>query len=167
MSQMKFDFLKQNSWDMGPACKNISLNPAPITNPCIYLIHNSTENTTYVGYADGANDRWKTRTEVFHISGITEVYGKGILCAYCLPTANTVWQLKGQNNCEHVLIRAVANGLLGKTTSTNTQLGSTWFMNSASSTLAVQVYLPAYPGKLWGKLESGGKEIKIQANSAY
>lgn len=63
--------------------------------------------------------------------------------------------LAGQNNCEHLLIRAVVNGLLGPTTSTNTQLGKTPFINAIAG--LVRVYLPSDP---WGKLE-GAKQVAL------
>lgn len=159
MGIVTFDFEAHNSWNMAAACGddfNSSTNPAPGTSPCIYIIHNKTENSTYVGYADNARHRWETRYEVFHIMGISRAYAQDILCAYCRPSMDIgSMYLQGQNNCEHLLIRAVVNGLLGKTTSTNTQLGKTLFINTAAK--HIRVYLPSDP---WGNLE-GRKTIKI------
>lgn len=153
MATVEFYFQAHHSWNMGPACGtvfNASVNPAPATPPCIYIIHNVQENSTYVGYADNANHRWKTRTEAFHIMGIPQAYGQQILCAYCQPTVShgQSMYLAGSNNCEHLLVRAVANGLLGITTSTNTQLGGTYFSNPIAT--QVRVYLPTDP---WGNLD--------------
>lgn len=154
MATVKFDFDTTNAWTMGPACGTPgtpSVNPAPVTNPCIYIIHNTVENSTYVGYADNAQHRWSTRYEVFHAMGIPKNYGNKILCAYCYPKLSAGQMfLEGQNNCEHLLIRAVVNGLLGVTTCTNTKLASTPFVNAAVT--KILVYLPSYPAK-WGKLE--------------
>ncbi|GFM81550.1 hypothetical protein PSCICO_50550 [Pseudomonas cichorii] len=160
MATVEFYFQTQNAWNMGPACGTTitnSSNPAPATTACIYIIHNTHENSTYVGYADNAFDRWKSRTEVFHIMGIPNAYAKNILCAYCLPTVSGghSMYLKGANNCEHLLVRAVANGLLGKTTNTNSQLATLPFSNSTAT--KVQVYLPSDP---WGKLE-GRKQDNV------
>ncbi len=162
MAIVTFDF-STDVWNMGPACGNPSYNPAPFTNPCIYIIHNSTENSTYVGYADDANDRWKSRTEVFHIMGIPKNYGKTVLCACCIPTVSggKSMFLKGQDACEHLMIRAVVNGLLGITTSTNSQLGSTPFSNPVART--IRVYLPTQP--YWGHLMSD-REITF-GNKAF
>lgn len=150
MAMVEFYFKPQNEWTMGPACGNPSKNPAPATTGCIYIIHNSTENTTYIGYADDALHRWNTRTEVLHIMGIPQVYGQKILCAWCCPTytGNVPILLQGQNAAEHLLIRGVANGLLGKTTNTNTQLAVTPFKNSKFDHM--RVYLPSDP---WGCLK--------------
>lgn len=160
MATLEFDFKAQNAWTMGPACRGIgigSTNPAPVTTGCIYIIHNTTENTTYVGYADSAYDRWKARTEVFHIMGIPQAYGQNILCAYCYPvhSGTTPVLLQGQNACEHLLIRAVVKGLLGVTTNTNSQLANTPFINS--NVTQVRVYLPSDP---WGSLE-GRKQANV------
>src|SRR3569623_1749386 len=153
MATVRFEFKKINSWHMGPACgtdTTPSENPAPRTNACIYLIHNSGENSTYVGYADDAQHRWSTRYEVFHAFGIPKGYAKNILCAWCMPTVSHGLQmfLEGRNNCEHLLIRAVVNGLLGRTTNTNTQLATSHFANHIAT--RVEVSLPSDP---WGKLE--------------
>jgi hypothetical protein len=156
MPTIEFYFKPYNEWTMGPACAGpggSSINPAPSTTGCIYIIHNSAENTTYVGYADDANDRWKTRTEVFHIMGIPQTYGQKILCAYCKPTSDGPSSIlyKDYAGCEHLLIRAVMNGLLGPTTCTNTQLGNWMFPNPYHPTgTQVRVYLPKDP---WGKLQ--------------
>ncbi|NWA25800.1 hypothetical protein HX870_06880 [Pseudomonas gingeri] len=160
MAIAEFRFETYHSWDMGLACGDDatpSVNPAPATTACIYIIHNTGENSTYVGYADNAFDRWKTRAEVFHIMGIPKAYAKNILCAYCLPTVDSGKSmfLAGQNNCEHLLIRAVVNGLLGVTTSTNTQLGKTPFINPIAT--MVRVYLPT---QKWGKLV-GSRQIAL------
>ena len=115
-----------HEWDMGPACANPSINPAPATVPCIYIIHNSNSNETYVGYAFNARHRWRTRTEAFHCFGIEEDYAQNILCAYCIPCDQHGNQyqgvFQGANSPEHLLIRAVRNGVLGVTTCTNTQM---------------------------------------------
>lgn len=161
MAIVTFSFEIHNSWNMAAACGddfNPSTNPAPGTSPCIYIIHNKTENSTYVGYADNARHRWETRYEVFHTMGISKTYAQDILCAHCCPTMDTgSMYLQGQNNCEHLLIRAVVNGLLGKTTSTNTQLGKTPFINKIATN--IRVYLPSNP---WGNLESH-KTINISS----
>ncbi|MDH4584438.1 hypothetical protein E8F20_21500 [Pseudomonas sp. BN415] len=166
MATVEFDFKSHHSWTMGPACGTAftpSINPAPATTACIYIIHNTGENSTYVGYADNANDRWKSRAEVFHIMGIPKNYAKHILCAYCLPCVygGPSMYLQGFNNCEHLLIRAVVNGLLGKTTNTNTQLASVPFANPTAT--KVRVRLPTDP---WGNLESD-KEISLTGVFGY
>ena len=166
MATVEFDFKSHHSWTMGPACGTTfmsSVNPAPATTACIYIIHNTAENSTYVGYADNANDRWKSRTEVFHIMGIPKNYAKNILCAYCLPHVHGPHSmyLQGQNNCEHLLIRAVANGLLGVTTSTNTQLRTVPFSNAIATKILVR--LPTDP---WGNLESD-KQIALTGVFGY
>jgi hypothetical protein len=158
MATVEFHFKQQNAWTMGPACPNVanqSNNPAPTTTPCVYIIHNETENTTYVGYADNAQHRWSSRWEVFHCLGIPRTYADKILCAYCIPESTAVISFEGKHGCEHLLIRAVVNGLLGVTSSTNTQLGSAFFSNTNVS--QVRVYLPS---DKWGKLE-GRKQINI------
>lgn len=159
MATIDFWFKPQNSWNMGPACGSVivaSVNPAPTTTACIYIIHNTTANSTYVGYADDALDRWKTRTETFHVMGIPQTYAQNILCAQCLPTSNGASMfLKGQNACEHLLIRAVVNGLLGVTTSTNSQLRTTPFINAVAT--QVRVYLPSDP---WGNL-LGRRQVNL------
>jgi hypothetical protein len=126
MATVEFNF--NLWWTMGKACgtsTKASYNPAPNKGPGIYIIHNSNvENTTYVGYADNCYHRWNGRTEVFHTLGIPKAYAKNVLCAFCLPSVDqgkSMW-LEGMNNCEHLLIRAVVNGLLGVTTNTNSQL---------------------------------------------
>ena len=164
MAIVEFYFKQNQSWDMGPACGDVttsSVNPAPVTTACIYIIHNKTENTTYVGYADNANHRWNGRTEVFHTFGIPKSYGKKILCAYCRPSVDSGKSmfLEGQNNCEHLLVRAVVNGLLGVTTNTNTQLSGAFFSNKIATEL--RVYLPSDP---WGCL--AGRQ-RVYLNGPY
>jgi hypothetical protein len=149
-------------WTMASACgtdAEPSTNPAPPGAPCIYIIHNSTSNQTYVGYAGDPHHRWETRTEAFHCMGIERDYAKDILCACCTPLigAGPDWAtytpypaLAGAMAAEHLLIRAVANGLLGATTSTNTKLG----MMPCPRPLGVDnilVYLPTKP--YWGDLK--------------
>lgn len=159
MPTVEFEFKTKNAWTMGPACgdaKTPSINPAPATTSGIYIIHNDNENTTYVGYADNAVDRWQTRTEVFHCFGIPASYGSNILCAWCVPTMKTgSIFLKGLHAAEHLLIRAVCKGLLGPTTNTNTQLSNIWFTNS--SVTKIRVYLPKDP---WGTL-LGAREVSV------
>jgi hypothetical protein len=160
MAIVEFEFKAHHSWTMGPACGNVinaSVNPAPTTSGCIYIIHNSAENSTYVGYAEDAQHRWSTRTEVFHIMGIPRNYADRILCAYCKPSVDSgksMW-LEGKHNCEHLLIRGVVNGLLGVTTSTNSQLGGQYFVNKIATQM--RVYLPTDP---WGRLE-GRKQCTV------
>jgi len=144
----------------GKACGTAnkqSVNPAPKTNAGIYIIHNSNENSTYVGYADDAQNRWKARTEVFHTLGIPRNYAKRILCAFCVPSVLNGPQmfLAGQNACEHLLIRAVVNGLLGVTTNTNSQLANAPFTNNIAT--QVRVYLPSDP---WGRLD-GRQQVNL------
>ncbi|MBD2838758.1 hypothetical protein ID144_17075 [Pseudomonas sp. JM0905a] len=165
MATLEFHFKSQNSWNMGPACGSDlvpSTNPAPATTAGIYIIHNSTENSTYVGYADNCYNRWQSRYEVFHAMGIKKSYGKGILCAYCLPTMDVGSMfLEGYNNCEHALIRAVVNGLLGVTQNTNTQLANTPFINKSITML--RVLLPTDP---WGKL-LGARQVALHKSQHY
>lgn len=162
MATVEFNF--NLWWTMGKACgtsSKASYNPAPNKGPGIYIIHNSNvENTTYVGYADNCSHRWNARTEVFHTLGVPKAYAKNILCAFCCPTVDQGKSmfLEGMNNCEHLLIRAVVNGLLGVTTSTNSQLGSTTFNNSIAT--LVRVYLPTTN---WGWLK-GSRQIAVKAN---
>lgn len=151
MADVTFNF--QNSWTMGQACgtvANPSINPAPITTPCIYIIHNYAQN------------RWASRSEVFHQFGIPRAYADNILCAYCQPTITrrAVMLLKGQNNCEHLLIRAVFNGLLlgNQPTITNTQLIQTPFNNPIAT--SVTVHLPTVR---WGRL-TGSRQVAVNAN---
>ena len=160
-----FDFTeKHNSyWNMKPACgtdATASVNPAPVTNPCIYIIHNENTNQTYVGYADNANHRWNTRTETFHCLGIDRAYAKKVHCAYCYPregdkAGNNLTKigagfLEGKQRAEHLLMRAVANGLLGVTTCTNTRDAKTLFTGPIviSKVAGVVVRLPAKFGAL-------------------
>lgn len=162
MATIEFHFKNYNAWTMGPACAGpggASLNPAPTTTACIYIIHNSVENTTYVGYADDAKHRWSGRTEVFHTFGIPQVYGQQILCAYCKPTSDGApVLLEGYGGCEHLLIRAVVNGLLDITTSTNTNLRNWYFPNPYHpAKTTVRVYLPSDP---WGHLD-GAKQASF------
>ena len=153
MPRVTFDFRPAGAgvgrnWTMGPACGNPSNNPAPTTNPVIYIIHNSSvDNTTYVGYADDAEHRWRTRTEVFHCFGINQALGQQMLCACCVPVSNAHIFLKGMHGCEHLLIRAVFGALLGVTDVTNTQLVNTPFNNA--NVTSVRVRLPTDP---WGHL---------------
>ncbi len=149
-------------WTMAPACgtdAEPSINPAPPGTPAIYIIHNSTTNQTYVGYAGNPHHRWETRTEAFHCMGIERDYAKDILCACCIPligvgkdwAAYTHYPaLEGATAAEHLLIRAVVNGLLGKTTSTNTKLGMMPYLHPPGVD-KILVYLPTNP--LWGDLK--------------
>jgi hypothetical protein len=158
---VQFDFRPMyggEQWNMG----NSSDNPAPQTWKIIYIIHNSNTNNTYVGYADDARDRWKTRAEAFHTMGISASYGRGVLCACCIPTKPHSIALKGRNGCEHLLIRAVCKGLLGRTTNTNTQLAGTYFTNQSVTEL--RVYLPADP---WGSLSGTKSEDLSRYQGGY
>ena len=152
-----------SNWTMEKACCATDTedgdNPAPESNPCVYLIHNENTNNTYAGFADNAKKRWGTRTEAFHCMGIKADYAKKVLCAYCYPQLEDTVSgvvlphpgpLKGQDNPEHLLIRAVVNGLLGKTTSTNTKSGKTLCKKPVNIN-RIQISLPTDP---WGKLES-------------
>jgi hypothetical protein len=153
MARAQFDFrVVDQRWDMRDACDNPSGNPAPNTNPCIYIIHNSNVNATYVGYAANCRNRWAARTEVFHDFGIPVDYGRGVVCAFCIPAIvpGVVMALQGMNNFEHLLIRAVVNGLLGRTTCTNTQLAGVPFTNQ--NVTEVSVWLPNLVK--WQQLES-------------
>lgn len=157
---IEFSFQQLNTWNMGPACgtdTKDSENPAPQTGACIYIIHNENENSTYVGYADNAKDRWSTRYEVFHCFGIPKAYAKKVHCAWCYPTLDghtnvLLTSLTGQNSCEHLLMRAVVKGLLGPTTCTNTQQSKTAFYSPHVS--GVRVYFPVQHNAKWGKLEN-------------
>ncbi len=60
-------------------------------------------------------------------------------------------------SAEHLLIRAVVNGLLGTTTSTNTALSKTPYHHPVGVD-NVMVYLPVAPN--WDDLE-GGKMIAL------
>jgi hypothetical protein len=153
---IQFNFKAADSWTMEAACKNPSVNPAPSSNPVLYLIHNQNENTTYAGYAVDAQDRWKTRTEVFHCFGIKEDYAKKILCAMCVPVLTDGSDPDGVmhgalNTPEHLLIRAVVKGLLGVTTNTNTGMAFAPYANPYSYN-KVTIYLPN--NAKWGHLES-------------
>jgi hypothetical protein len=163
MNTYLFDFTseKDSHWTMEDACENLSKNPAPDNaQPCIYIIHNSNTNHTYVGYAEKLLNRWKTRAEVFHTMGIDRNYAKNVLCAYCVPavlkgTKKKVHiELQGQNAMEHILIRAVVNGLLGQTTNTNTVIANTPVMLTAGD--IIHVVLPQTNTKTdrWGYLEA-------------
>ena len=155
-------------WTMESACGTAtepSTNPAPPGAPCIYIIHNSDSNQTYVGYAANAIDRWATRAEAFHCMGIDRDYAKKILCACCTPmlgegknwaTYTPYPLLEGTYAAEHLLLRAVVNGLLGKTTSTNTKLG-TMPCARPLGVIKIQVYVPTHP---WGSLQ-GEKEVVL------
>jgi hypothetical protein len=139
------------------------VNPAPVTHACIYIIHNNNSNETYVGYADDANDRWSTRTEAFHCMGIEVTYGAQIFCAYCYPTVKPgSMLLKGTNNVEHHLIRAVVTGLLGVTTNTNTQMGAL-ACSVDHQVNEIRVYLPTDP---WGHLH-GRQRIFVTPGQHY
>lgn len=159
MATVNFDFLAANSWTMQQACAN-GTNPAPVTHhPVIYIIHNRRTNGTYVGYANDAYDRWRTRTEVFHCFNFELGYGADILCAWCTPQLNNPpaapgpypGPLAGQGRPEHLLIRAVANGLLGATTCTNTALRGSTFVPTGNINQVI-VRLPGH-GARWGLLE--------------
>lgn len=166
MSTIYFNFAAshRNHWTMRNACQEISTNPAPNTSPCIYIIHNALTNNTYVGYADNAKKRWQARVETFHCLGIHKKHAKKILCAYCIPyTLKTSGKrltysgpLKGTNSPEHLLIRAVARGVLGRTTITNTQLCNTRYMTN-NNIDRLEIHLP----DLWrqlGQLETNKKD---------
>jgi hypothetical protein len=159
-----------DSWTMAPACggQGASVNPAPKTGPCVYIIHNTSSNETYAGYAVDANHRWSTRTEAFHCMGIEATYGARVLCAYCYPIFGSgnnwtkVTNLEGTNNQEHLLVRSVVNGLLGVTTNTNTMLRTTPF-GVHRTVDRVEVYLPTDP---WGKL-SGARFFNLTPGGTY
>jgi hypothetical protein len=154
MTFLQYDFKASDSFTMEQACCDAlgqSTNPAPSSQPCIYLIHNFNSNQTYVGYANDAKHRWVTRTEVFHCLGIEAAYAQNVLCALCIPhkSAGAALQLEGTNGCEHLLARAVAGGVLGKTTSTNTKLG---FVPCQTFDVdEIRIYLPKLK---WGHLDS-------------
>lgn len=169
MGVLSFDFTE--IWDMGEACGDdvtASDNPAPKTKAGIYIIHNANENTTYVGYADNAKNRWGSRYEALHCFGIPNGYGKKILCAFCIPTFDgPAMQFCGNLGCEHILIRAVVKGLLGVTTCTNTKLANTAFApGTLFGDIEVRVYFPVGHHAKWGSLENA-KNVKILKNTAY
>jgi hypothetical protein len=163
-----------HQWTMEPACgteMEPSINPAPIWGPCIYIIHNSDSNQTYVGYAGNAYHRWETRTEAFHCMGIERDLGKQILCACCIPVLGDGedWTkyipypaLAGPGAAEHLLIRAVANGLLAKgAISTNTMLRDMPCPRPLAppplGVVKMQIYLPTHP---WGNLR-GERQVTL------
>lgn len=157
--RIQFDFSPAgNNWNMGPACGDPSQNPAPVTFPILYLIHNFNTNTTYAGYAQDAQHRWGDRTEVFHCLGIAQAYAQNVFCAMCIPhilnghmRLDVPGAMHGAiNTAEHLLIRAVVNGLLGITTCMNTVLRNVPYTNPHNYT-DVDIYLPADP---WGTLHS-------------
>jgi len=158
MAELSFKFKEESTWTMGPACctpDGESINPAPTTPNCIYIIHNTSSNETYAGYADNAKNRWATRFESFHCFGIEKGYAQGILCAYCVPKVKESTQhlhLEGTGGFEHWLIRAVVNGLLGVTTSTNTQLRKTPVPTNGIHRISIT--LPTKSDK-WGHLSNG------------
>lgn len=161
MAKMLFDFtVTGHSWNMGPATTSPSNNPAPSIGPCIYIIHNGNTNHTYVGYADNAVDRWKTRTEVFHCMGITLTYASNVLCALCHPkivqsNGSYHWvkgALQGLHRPEHILIRAVVRGVLGATTNTNTSMANTVYHAPGHTFNRIEVQLPT--SGTWGSLLS-------------
>ncbi|MCG9575378.1 GIY-YIG nuclease family protein [Vibrio tubiashii] len=174
MATLLFNFKAPNgtNWDMAAACQSPSKNPVTLaSNPCIYIIHNSNTNHTYVGYAKNAKKRWDSRTEAFFCMGIQKKYAAKVLCAYCYPKLGNTnvpfGSLKGQNNAEHALIRAVKNGLLGKTTSTNTSLRQTEFdpnflVVNGKTVDRIQVSLPATGA--WGHLESDKITQQLNGN---
>ena len=170
MGVLRFDF--KEVWDMEAACGDDvtdSDNPAPTTQPGIYIIHNENENTTYVGYADNAKKRWGSRYEAFHCFGIPAAYAKKVRCGFCIPTFNgpVAMNYCGFLGCEHVLIRAVVNGLLGVTQNTNTQLSNTLFSPGALfGDIVVEVFFPVGHYATWGKLENA-KTVKIRKHDRY
>jgi len=149
-THIMFDFGANDSQEftMGKACKNPSTNPCNQSQPCIYVIHNTNNapNTVYVGYAQDANNRWETRTEVFHHFGFSHAYGKNVKCAWCRPKISKAnipnpnqnnlahWDyinagsLLGANKAEHLLMRAMIQGLMGVITVTNTTSVNTPFL---------------------------------------
>lgn len=164
MIEIEFDFLSTgHNWTMERSDRNY----APITNGCIYIIHNENSNSTYIGYADNAQDRWSHRVEVFHCMGIFNAYAKKVRCAVCFPKVThnqrrIILNWKGTNGLEHLLIRAVRNGLLGRTTCTNTLLSTQLF--PLRDDTKITVYLPGW--NKWGKLD-GSKEITLNAGTLY
>jgi hypothetical protein len=173
MKVLEFHFTQL--WNMEAACGDDvtdSDNPAPVTAPGIYIIHNANEataekSTTYVGYAKNARDRWGGRYETLHCLGIPGTYGKRIFCGFCIPTLDGIncWNLVGAQACEHALMRAVYAGLLGKTMNTNTSLINTPFVPACD--LEIRVYFQHVPrnGK-WGHLENE-KFVRIKQGTGY
>ena len=166
------EFYFDDLWDMEASCGdevNESENPAPVTPQGIYIIHNANESgvksQTYVGYAKNARHRWGGRYETLHCLGVPASYGKNILCAFCVPTIGNkhAVNLDGLNACEHALMRAVVNGMLGKTTCTNTTLSRTKFFSPED--LDIRVYFHNI-GPKWGSLENE-KRIKIKQGVGY
>lgn len=159
MAELQYSFFDKNSWTMEKSCgtaKDVSINPAPFgSGECIYIIHNSNTNETYIGYAKDVRNRWSERFESFHCLGIEATYAREILCAYCVPQitpSTSIFNFTGANSYEHFLMRAVVKGLLGKTTCTNTKLArkkiDTGIVNK------ITVWLPGnYTNSRWGKLE--------------
>ena len=157
-AEVFFDFVGL-SWTMESACRRYSTNPAPHTHPGIYIIHNENTNNTYVGYAENAHDRWKSRTEAFHCLGLRSNYAKKVHCAFCIPSfyfadgtsrslAND--QLKGSQKAEHLLIRGAVKGLMGATICTNTKTAFTPYKRRIGriEVNRVSVFLPASFGRL-------------------
>jgi hypothetical protein len=148
MSVIMFDFsdpASSQEFTMGKAANNFSVNPARVSTPCIYVIYNDNHaaKSVYVGYARNAHHRWSTRTEVFHVFGLSHQYAKNIKCAWCHPKISNLqnpnvnnanhWNfignanLKGQNAAEHLLMRLMIGGLFGALAVTNTSLRNTSF----------------------------------------
>lgn len=170
MPVLEFNF--KDVWTMEDACGDDatdSKNPAPNTSPGIYIIHNANGsiNSTYVGYAANARNRWSTRFEVLHCFGVPASYGKNIHCGFCTPTFNgpTSLNYEGSLGCEHALIRAVANGVLGPTTCTNTKL-SNYLFHYSHDNVEVRIYFPVGHFAKWGKLENA-KNVKIAKGIGY
>ena len=156
MTQIMFNFDTGDAFSqqftMGKACLNPSTNPALVSSTCIYVISNTNvaPPTVYVGYAADARHRWLTRTEVFHDFGISHNYGKNIKCAWCYPKvskagiANPVpnnaghWEdvdnteMDAGHSVEHLLIRCMANGVMGVVTVTNTKMRNMFFDRSVN-----------------------------------
>lgn len=148
MSVILFDFTDpahSQQFTMGKTTYNGSVNPANVSGHCIYAIYNQNHNprSIYIGYAQNANHRWNTRTEVFHCFGISHAYAKAVKCAWCHPKYsnnnnadpynNAHWNLMnaqylpGMDAAEHLLIRMAVNGVMGPITNTNTMMANSTF----------------------------------------
>jgi hypothetical protein len=127
----------------------------------LYLIHNIDQNTTYVGFAKSAVNRWGGRYGVFHTTGIPESIGQRVHCTCCRPqflnadgskTMVPPRFLMGKNKVEHLLVRAVMRALIGRTLNTNTNLLKPFPVYSTAihgkKITEVRIVLPPAFGKL-------------------
>lgn len=169
-THLMFDFTDQRfsqSFTMSKPCSNNPVNPSNQSNHVIYIIENTNHNppTSYVGYTRDPRERWTSRTEVCAHLGLSQPYGKAIKCAWCKPrisiqgvanpNVNNVadWQnvpandLKGQDCAEHLLIRAMIQGVMGIVVCTNTQLVNMQFRKQTKFPNLITVYIYCENGK--------------------